>query len=116
STFQGDPSYVQNGPALGNEIEGYQLSGKTGTAQKVEPETGAYSESSYWNTFAGLAPADDPRVVLAVMLGGRQCGTHPVGSGGQSAAPLFSDIAAWLLNRDNIPTAPEGKRWVMTQN
>src|SRR5699024_7448515 len=57
STFQGDPSYVQNGTAMGNEIEGYQLSGKTGTAQKVDPETGAYSESSYWITFAGIAPA-----------------------------------------------------------
>lgn len=115
STFQEDPAYVQNGTAMGNDIEGYQLSGKTGTAQKVNPETGAYSESAYWITFAGIAPADDPRFVVAIMLDEPQSGTNDDGSGGQSAAPLFSDIASWLLNRDNIPTSPEGKRWVMTQ-
>ena len=115
ATFQDDPAYVQNGTAMGNEIEGYQLSGKTGTAQKVDPDTGAYSQSSYWITFAGIAPADDPRFVVAIMLDEPETGTNADGSGGQSAAPLFSDIAAWLLNRDNIPTSPEGKRWVMTQ-
>lgn len=115
STFQDDPAYVQNGTAMGNEIEGYQLSGKTGTAQKVDPDTGAYSQSAYWITFAGIAPADDPRFVVAIMLDEPETGTNADGSGGQSAAPLFSDIAAWLLNRDNIPTSPEGKRWVMTQ-
>src|SRR5699024_2246865 len=47
STFQGDPSYVQNGTAMGNEIEGYQLSGKTAPAQKVTEEPGAYSNISY---------------------------------------------------------------------
>src|SRR5699024_6053153 len=104
STFQDDPAYVQNGTAMGNEIEGYQLSGKTGTAQKVDPDTGAYSQSAYWITSAGVAPPDEPRCVGAIMVDEPETGTHADGSGGQSAAPLFSDIAAWLLNRDNIPT------------
>lgn len=116
STFQSDPAYVQNGTAMGNDIEGYQLSGKTGTAQKVDPDTGAYSDSAHWITFAGIAPADDPRFVVAIMLDEPQTGTNDDGSGGESAAPLFSDIASWLLDRENIPPSPPAEDWVMTQN
>ena len=50
--FQEDPNGVNSGTAQGNAIPGYQLSGKTGTAQKVNPDTGAYSNSDYWITFA----------------------------------------------------------------
>lgn len=107
STFQADPAGIQNGTAQGNEIEGYQLSGKTGTAQKVDPNTGAYSNSAYWITFAGIAPADDPRFVVAIMLDEPESGVNDDGSGGQSAAPVFRDVAAWLLNRDNIAPSPE---------
>ena len=105
SVFQSDPQGVQNGTAGNAQLEGYQLSGKTGTAQKVDEETGAYSNSKYWITFAGIAPADDPRFVVAVMLDEPESGVNDDGSGGQSAAPVFTDIASWLLNRDNIPTS-----------
>lgn len=114
--FQQDPTGVNSGTAAGNGIEGYQLSGKTGTAQKVDPETGAYSNDKYWITFAGIAPADDPRFVVAVMLDEPKKGVNDDGSGGQSAAPVFSDIAGWLLNRDNIPTSPKGEELILRQN
>lgn len=113
ATFQEDPNGVQNGTAQGNGIEGYQLSGKTGTAQKVDEETGAYSQSRYWITFAGIAPADDPRFVVALMLDEPQRGPLEGGRGGQSAAPVFKEIAAWLLNRENIPPSPEAKPLVL---
>lgn len=103
ATFQDDPAGIQNGTASGNNIEGYQLSGKTGTAQKVDEKTGAYSNSEYWITFAGIAPADDPRFVVAIMLDDPKSGVGDDGQGGQSTAPLFKDIASWLLTRDNIP-------------
>ena len=115
ATFQSDPAGVQNGTAQGNEIEGYQLSGKTGTAQKVDPDTGAYSQSQYWITFAGIAPADDPRFVVAIMLDEPTRGPLEGGAGGQSAAPVFKDIAAWLLNHENIPPSPEAKPYVLQQ-
>lgn len=103
ATFQEDPAGIQNGTAAGNNIKGYQLAGKTGTAQKVDEKTGAYSNSDYWITFAGIAPADDPRFVVAIMLDDPATGVGDDGTGGQSTAPLFKDIASWLLTRDNIP-------------
>lgn len=113
STFQTDPGGTQSGTAQGNELEGYQLSGKTGTAQKVNPDTGAYSQNQFWITFAGIAPANDPRFVVAIMLDEPQRGTLRGGAGGQSAAPLFKEIASWLLNRENIPPGPPGERYVL---
>ncbi len=89
-------------------ISGYQVSGKTGTGQKIDPACSCYSNSDYWITFAGILPADDPRYVIAIMLDAPQRGVH--GEGGESAAPLFHDIASWLVTRDNIPPsapAPE---------
>lgn len=101
---QSDSSGLQQGTGSQAAVKGYQIAGKTGTAQQVDAATGAYSHSKYWITFAGIAPADDPRFVVALMLDNPQRGVH--GEGGQSAAPLFHDIASWLLNRDNVPPSP----------
>ncbi|MEZ2120932.1 MULTISPECIES: peptidoglycan D,D-transpeptidase FtsI family protein [unclassified Corynebacterium] len=98
---QQDPSGVQQGTGPQAAVEGYRISGKTGTAQQVDPTCNCYSNSDYWITFAGIAPADAPRFVIGIMLDDPERGVH--GEGGQSAAPLFHDIAAWLLNRDNVP-------------
>jgi len=110
AVFQDDDAGLQNGTAGNAQLKGYQLSGKTGTAQKVDPNTGAYSNSANWITFAGIAPADDPRFVVAVMLDEPKSGVEDNGGGGQSAAPIFRDIASWLLNRDNIPTSKPAPR------
>ncbi|MBK3427490.1 penicillin-binding protein 2 [Corynebacterium tuberculostearicum] len=110
AVFQDDDAGLQNGTAGNAQLKGYQLSGKTGTAQKVDPNTGAYSNSAYWITFAGVAPADDPRFVVAVMVDEPKSGVEDNGGGGQSAAPIFRDIASWLLNRDNIPTSKPAPR------
>jgi len=91
----------QTGTGPQAAVAGYQVSGKTGTAQQIDPSCSCYSMSDYWITFAGILPADDPRYVVAIMLDDPQRGVH--GEGGQSAAPLFHDIAAWLVNRDNLP-------------
>ncbi|WP_081615072.1 penicillin-binding protein 2 [Dietzia sp. UCD-THP] len=97
-------SVVQSGPGAqagtGPQaaVAGYQISGKTGTAQQIDPSCACYSNSQYWITFSGILPADDPRYVISIMLDAPQRGTL-----GASAAPLFHDIASWLVNRDNIP-------------
>lgn len=114
AVFQDDDAGVQNGTAANAQLDGYQLSGKTGTAQKVDPNSGAYSNSAYWITFAGIAPADDPRFVVAVMLDEPKSGVEDNG-GGQSAAPIFRDISSWLLNRDNIPTSKPAPRMTLRE-
>lgn len=106
ATVQADPAGVNNGTAPDANIEGYNISGKTGTAQKVDPNTGAYSNSAYWITFAGIAPVDDPRFVVAIMLDEPERGVLDGGGGGGSAGPLFHQIASWLLDRDNVPPSP----------
>ncbi|AGU15461.1 hypothetical protein CARG_06685 [Corynebacterium argentoratense DSM 44202] len=113
SVAQSDPTGVQQGTGPQAAVEGYQISGKTGTAQQVDPACQCYSNSKYWITFAGIAPADDPRYVVAIMLDAPQRGVH--GEGGQSAAPLFHDIASWLLTRDNVPLSRSNEQDLVLQ-
>ena len=80
-------------------LDGYDLSGKTGTAQ-VATENG-YSDSIYKSTYAGFFPSDTPRVTVAVMVHGAQGEHH----GSQVAAPIFREIASGMLSEWG--TAPE---------
>jgi cell division protein FtsI (penicillin-binding protein 3) len=80
-------------------VPGYQVAGKTGTAQQVDPACGCYSRSMHWITFAGMLPSQDPRYVIAIML--------DAPAGGTSAAPLFHDIATYLAQRERLPVSPD---------
>ena len=101
AVVQDDPMGVQVGTGTKAAVPGYQVSGKTGTAQQVNPDCGCYSNDSYNITFAGIAPADNPRYVIGIMLDNPKRSSD--GSGGQSAAPLFAGIASWMLQRDRVP-------------
>ncbi len=113
AVVQDDPG-DQRGTGVPAAVEGYQVSGKTGTAQQVDPACGCYSNSNYWITFAGMAPTDDPRYVIAIMIDKPQRSSD--GTGGQSAAPLFHDIAAWLLQRDRVPMSPPAPKLLLQAN
>ena len=89
---------VQRGTGVEAAVPGYQIAGKTGTAQQVNPACGCYSASNYWITFAGMFPAQSPRYVVAIML---DAPTH-----GQNASALFHQIASTLAQRDQIPVDP----------
>jgi cell division protein FtsI (penicillin-binding protein 3) len=105
ATVQRDPMGVQQGTGSLAAVEGYQIAGKTGTAQQINPGCGCYYDDVYWITFAGMAPADDPRYVVGVMADN----PHRTAEGqpGTTMAPLFHNIAAWLLQRDNVPLSPD---------
>lgn len=92
----------QGGTAPSAAVPGYQISGKTGTAQVIDPTCNCYSTSKNRVTFAGILSADNPRFVVGIML------EQPNGdiSGGQTAAPLFHDIASYLAQRYNLPVSP----------
>lgn len=83
-------------------LRGLTVAGKTGTAQKLEPN-GRYSQTRYIGWFVGLAPADDPRVAIAVAIDEPR-GVH---GGGVVAAPVFAKVAAAHLTQLGIRTEPE---------
>src|SRR6202790_964032 len=67
ATVQRDPKGEQQGTAPAAAVDGYQIAGKTGTAQQINPGCGCYYDDVYWITFAGIATADDPRYVVGIM-------------------------------------------------
>jgi len=81
------------GTAPEASVPGYVLAGKTGTAEKPDPETGGYSQTKFFSSFIGFAPAKDPRLVVAVMV------DEPQGLyyGGEVAAPAFEQIMDFAL-------------------
>lgn len=101
SVVQSAPGQVGTGPQAA--VEGYQISGKTGTAQQIDKECGCYSDSKYWITFAGVFPADKPRYVIAIVLDAPSGGSRE----SRSAAPLFHDIASYLGQRFHVPLSQE---------
>jgi len=105
ATVQRDPRGEQQGTGSLGAVEGYQIAAKTGTAQQINPGCGCYYDEVYWITFAGMVPANDPRYVVGVMLDNPHRTAD--GSPGTTAAPLFHNIAAWLLQRENVPLSPD---------
>lgn len=80
------------------------VAGKTGTAQKWDHAAGRYSDHRFVAWFIGIAPADNPRVVIVVALDEPR---RPLHTGGASAAPLFARVAETQLARFGIMTASQ---------
>jgi cell division protein FtsI (penicillin-binding protein 3) len=91
-----DPAGTTGGRAI---LQGYSSAGKTGTAQKVDPATGAYSKTKYIGSFAGFAPVNSPQIVVTVILDSA-VGLH---QGGQVSAPVFTRISQQVLEYLHVP-------------
>jgi cell division protein FtsI (penicillin-binding protein 3) len=86
------------GTAPRAQIAGYRVAGKTGTAHKLE--NGNYASDRYVASFVGMAPASDPRLIVAVMI------DEPNGTqyyGGTVAAPVFATVMAGALRMLSVP-------------
>lgn len=105
AVLQPDARQIQNGTGASGAVDGYQLSGKTGTAQQINPACGCYFDDVYWITFAGIATTDDPRYVIGIEMNAPKRGSD--GSPHMTAAPLFHNIASWLMRRENVPLSPD---------
>ena len=81
------------GTASGAAIDGYVLGGKTGTAEKPD-EFGGYSKTKFVSSFVGFAPAQRPKLLVAVMVDEPQGDIY----GGTVAAPAFQRITSFALN------------------
>jgi cell division protein FtsI (penicillin-binding protein 3) len=89
-------SVVEGGTGTLAGIRGYQVAGKTGTALKVDAESGHYVKR-YMASFIGFLPASDPQVVIAVILD-----EPDTVYGGVAAAPLFQQVAQYAIQRLGI--------------
>ncbi len=96
---------VTEGEGTGVEasIPGYRVAGKTGTAQKIDPETGRYTDTHYIASFVGFVPADKPRLAVVVMIDEPMAGTY---AGGSVAAPVFRRVGEMALRYLGVP--PDG--------
>ena len=90
---------VLHGTGTKARLIGYSSAGKTGTAQKVDPATHAYSHTKYVATFAGFAPVNNPAITVAVVLDSA-VGLH---QGGQVSAPVFTRITQQVLEYLHTP-------------
>ena len=90
---------VESGTGRFAAIPGYAVAGKTGTAQKLDPNTKRYSHAPGVLSFVGFAPADEPRFAMLVML------DEPRNEkwGSEAAAPIFSAIGREILRYLEIP-------------
>jgi cell division protein FtsI/penicillin-binding protein 2 len=86
-------SVVENGQAQAAQVEGYQIAGKTGTAQ-VASSQGGYSKSETIHNFIGYGPANNPAFLMLVKI------DRPtkVAWSSISAAPTFAKMAKFILN------------------
>jgi cell division protein FtsI (penicillin-binding protein 3) len=81
------------GTAKKAQLDGYSAAGKTGTAQKIDPKTRAYSATKFVGSFVGFAPVSNPQIVIIVVI------DEPAGAyhGGDVAAPVFREVAEQIL-------------------
>lgn len=88
---------VERGTGKSARVEGLSIFGKTGTAQKVDPDTGAYSDSKHICSFVCGAPAENPQLLVLVMVDEpTAAGLH---YGGSVAAPPASALLQFAINR-----------------
>lgn len=84
---------VTNGTGTKAAIPGFRVAGKTGTAQKVDPQTGTYSKKQLIGSFVGFVPADAPRLAMIVVIDEPQ----GEGWGGVVSAPVFQRVGEQVL-------------------
>lgn len=89
---------VENGHGKKAGVKGYYVAGKTGTAQ-VPDKKGGYQAGAHIGSFAGFAPADDPKFVMLVRIDQ----PRDVEWAESSAAPLFGELAEYMLNYWQVP-------------
>jgi len=97
---------VLRGTGGNAKVSGYHIAGKTGTAKKVRPGSGVYTENEYFASFGGFGPLRDPALVGFVVMDTPRGGFY---YGGLAAAPVFSRIMADALAY--LRVAPDDDPW-----
>ena len=94
---------VASGTGVYARVAGFDVAGKTGTAEVYDPATRTYSETDYTASFVGFLPAKSPRFIILVVLENPHTSIY----GGDVAAPVFKNIAGGLMKRMTVnPDGP----------
>ncbi|MEU3142781.1 penicillin-binding protein 2, partial [Streptomyces sp. NPDC006999] len=88
----------EEGTGTKARIPGYRVAGKTGTANRVDPATGKYH--GYTSSFAGFAPADQPRVTVSCVIQNATEGSY---FGGQICGPVYKQVMEFALKTLQVP-------------
>ncbi|MFA6052874.1 MAG: penicillin-binding transpeptidase domain-containing protein [Methylobacter sp.] len=99
---------MKDGTAYDARVDGYSVAGKTGTVKKAG--VGGYTENSYFSVFAGMAPANNPRLIIVVMIDEPSAGQY---YGGLVSAPVFSKVMAGALRVLEVAPDQEGSMPVL---
>jgi len=91
---------ILHGTGKNARLDGWTAGGKTGTAQKIDPQTGRYSPTKVIASFTGFIPINNPAVTILVSIDSP--GGYPHG-GGDVAAPVFKRIAEQILPYLDVP-------------
>ena len=95
-------SVVDSGTGTSASVPGYTVAGKTGTTRRFDSDVGAYT-TDYISSFVGMAPVDDPRLVIAVVVDSPRVGsTVAERTGGAVAAPAFSRVMEASLHQMGV--------------
>ncbi|WP_369388688.1 peptidoglycan D,D-transpeptidase FtsI family protein [Streptomyces sp. CG1] len=88
----------EQGTGIKARIPGYNVAGKTGTANRVDPATGKYR--GYTSSFAGFAPADNPRITVYCAIQNATSGSY---YGGQICGPIYKQVMEFALKTLQVP-------------
>jgi len=104
---------VSDGTGQAAALHGYDIAGKTGTTQILDPVTRAFSMEKHLATFVGFVPAREPVLSMIVVLDAPRSDEY---YGGQVAAPVFREIALRTLRYLGIPPRPAPVRGIIAAN
>ena len=90
----------EGGTAASIVVPGFRSGGKTGTAHKYDPAIRGYSPDKYLSSFVGLAPIDNPRLAIVVLIDEPSGGAY---YGGKVAGPVFATVASEALRYLGVP-------------
>ncbi len=96
-------STVKSGTGIPAAVPGFEVAGKTGTAQMYNEKSGSYFKNKYLSSFVGFVPADSPKIVVLVMIENARKSHW----GGKVAGPVFREISKEVLRYLNEPAKGE---------
>ncbi|HUO34427.1 MAG TPA: penicillin-binding transpeptidase domain-containing protein, partial [Candidatus Acidoferrum sp.] len=90
---------ILDGTGKAAQLDGYTAAGKSGTAQKIDPQTGRYYANKYVASFVGFAPVNNPAITVLVVLDSPEGEHH----GGEVGGPVFKSVAQQVLAYLDVP-------------